>query len=196
MSMIKLDENFWTERYELNESGWDIGKISMPLKSYIDQLSNKNIKILIPGGGNSYEAEYLFKKGFNNVFVVDLSKIPLENIKKRCANFPAAQLLHQNFFELDMTFDLIIEQTFFCALNPSLREKYAKKMHKLLNKNGKLVGLLFDDELNKDHPPFGGCKKEYETYFNPYFEIKLMERAHNSIEKRAGRELFINLVKR
>lgn len=194
--MIKLDENFWTERYELNESGWDIGEISMPLKSYIDQLTNKNIKILIPGGGNSYEAEYLFKKGFNNVFVVDLSKIPLENIKKRCVNFPSKQLLHQNFFELDMTFDLIIEQTFFCALNPSLRERYVNKMHELLNKNGKLVGLLFDDELNKDHPPFGGCKEEYETYFNPYFEIKLMARAHNSIEKRAGRELFINFIKK
>ncbi len=194
--MIKLDENFWTERYELNESGWDIGEISMPLKSYIDQLTNKNIKILIPGGGNSYEAEYLFKKGFNNVFVVDLSKVPLENIKKRCVNFPTKQLLHQNFFELDMTFDLIIEQTFFCALNPSLRERYANKMHELLNENGKLVGLLFDDELNKDHPPFGGCKEEYETYFNPYFAIKLMARAHNSIEKRAGRELFINFIKK
>ena len=194
--MIKLDENFWTERYELNESGWDIGKISMPLKSYIDQLTNKNIKILIPGGGNSYEAEYLFKKGFNNVYVVDLSKIPLENIAKRCVNFPREQLLHQNFFDLGLKFDLIIEQTFFCALNPSLRNNYVMKMHELLNPGGRLVGLLFDAELNKDHPPFGGDKEEYKKYFNPYFVIKLMERSYNSIEKRAGRELFINLVKK
>ncbi len=194
--MIKLDEKFWTERYELNESGWDIGHISTPLKTYIDQLTNKNLKILIPGGGNSYEAEYLFKKGFDHVFVVDLSKIPLENIKKRCVNFPTAQLLHQNFFELDMQFDLIIEQTFFCALNPSLRNDYAKKMHQLLHPRGKLVGLLFDAELNKDHPPFGGDKEEYKTYFSPYFEIKRMERSYNSIEKRAGRELFITLLRK
>lgn len=33
-----------------------------PLKVYFDQLTNKDLKILIPGGGNSHEAEYLLKK--------------------------------------------------------------------------------------------------------------------------------------
>jgi hypothetical protein len=190
-----LDENYWSNKYENKTTGWDIGKTSTPLKTYFDQLTNKDLKILIPGCGNSHEAEYLHTLGFKNVFVVDLTKIALQNLKNRVPTFPEKNLLNADFFDINMDFDLIIEQTFFCAINKSLRPSYAKKMNTLLNKNGKLVGLLFDDLLNEDHPPFGGNKKEYLTYFEPYFNIEIMEPSYNSVSKRAGRELFIKLVK-
>ena len=119
---MNLSEEFWDKKYQANKVGWDLGEVSPPLKAYFDQLENKKLKILIPGGGNSYEAEYLFNKGFINVFVVDLSKTALENIKSRVSNFPDSQLIHGNFFDLNTTFDLVIEQTFFCALNPNLRK--------------------------------------------------------------------------
>jgi hypothetical protein len=63
-----LDEIYWNDKYIKNNIGWDVGYISAPLMEYIDQLTDVNLKILIPGGGNSYEAEYLHKKGFTNVF--------------------------------------------------------------------------------------------------------------------------------
>ncbi len=75
--------------------------------------------------------------------------------------FPDSYLIHKDFFELQTKFDLILEQTFFCALNPILRPKYVQKMSELLNAKGKLVGLLFNVPLNEGHPPFGGDKKEY-----------------------------------
>jgi hypothetical protein len=90
----------------------------------------------------------------------------------------------------------MVEQTFFCAINPTLRKDYAEHAAKILKPGGKLIGLLFDDELTANHPPYGGCKEEYLTYFKPYFEIKTMETAYNSIKPRANRELFINLVKK
>ena len=40
-------ENYWTNRYETASTGWDLGETSMPLKTYIDQLENKKIRILI-----------------------------------------------------------------------------------------------------------------------------------------------------
>ncbi|MGA1227027.1 MAG: methyltransferase domain-containing protein [Tamlana sp.] len=193
---LELDETFWDNRYKTNDIGWDLGKISTPIKAYIDQLNNKNIKILVPGSGNSYEAEYLFNKGFKNVYVVDLSETALKNLKKRVPSFPSNQLIHKNFFDLNTTFDLIIEQTFFCAINPNLRAKYAQKMQELLNKNGKIVGLLFKVPLNNNHPPFGGNKDEYLNYFKPYFKIEIMEACYNSVESRKNRELFIKLVKK
>ncbi|MEO8934522.1 MAG: methyltransferase domain-containing protein [Xanthomarina sp.] len=185
-----LNENFWDNKYKTNKMGWDLGQISPPIKAYIDQLINKDLKILIPGGGNSYEAAYLFKQGFKNVYVVDLSQIPLHNLQKRVPEFPSEQLIHGNFFDLDMSFDLILEQTFFCAIAPSLREKYAMKMKDLLAINGKLAGLLFDAKLNEDHPPFGGSKEEYLKCFRPYFLVQSMEACYNSIESRVGMELF------
>ena len=59
--------NYWEERYQNNEIGWDVGAITTPLKDYIDQITDKSIRILIPGAGNGYEFDYLIKKGFFNV---------------------------------------------------------------------------------------------------------------------------------
>lgn len=192
---MDLSADFWTTKYKQHKIGWDLGEVSPPLKTYFDQLTNKEIKILIPGGGNSYEAEYLFSNGFQNVFVADISETPLQNIKKRIPNFPDVQLIHTDFFNLNDTFDLVIEQTFFCAIHPTLRPKYAKKIHELLKPTGKLVGLLFDALLNDNHPPFGGNQKEYETYFQPYFDIHTIESCYNSFHNRQGMELFVKLEK-
>ncbi|MCX7548598.1 SAM-dependent methyltransferase [Xanthomarina sp. F1114] len=185
-----LDETFWENKYKTNSTGWDLGQVSPPLKAYIDQLTNKDLKILVPGGGNSYEAAYLFNNGFKNAFVVDLSQVPLQNLQKRVPDFPSEQLIHGNFFDLEMTFDLILEQTFFCAINPELRPKYVLKMTNLLHENAKLAGLLFDAKLNDDRPPFGGSKEEYLSYFKPHFKIRTMSNSYNSIDSRKGQELF------
>jgi SAM-dependent methyltransferase len=196
MENLKLDESFWSERYKSGEISWDMGYVSTPLKEYIDQLSNKDLKILIPGGGNSYEAEYLFNKGFQNVFVIDISKIPLENLLKRVPSFPKENLLHMDFYNLNQKFDLILEQTFFCAQDPKLRIDYVLKMYELLKPKGKLVGLLFNIPLNDNKPPFGGNEDEYRSLFEKKFDIHIMETAYNSIPPRTGNELFIKMVKK
>ena len=54
-------------------TGWDIGGPSTPLVKYFDQLADKQRKILIPGAGNAYEAEYLWAQGFSNVHVLDIA---------------------------------------------------------------------------------------------------------------------------
>lgn len=190
-----LDQDFWNERYEKNQIGWDIGSISTPLKEYFDQLEDKSIKLLIPGAGNAYEAEYLLQLGFENVFIVDFAPNPLMEFKKRNPTFPDERLLLKDFFELEGEFDLIVEQTFFCALNPSLRNAYAKKMSDLLTKNGKLVGVLFNRSF-EGGPPFGGDKDEYLTYFEQQFIVHRMEECYNSIPPRKGSELFIQLQKK
>ncbi|MGE0561151.1 MAG: methyltransferase domain-containing protein [Flavobacteriales bacterium] len=194
--MVELTREFWDNRYKNQETGWDIGYISTPLKEYFDQIQDKAIKILIPGCGNAYEAEYLFNNGFKNIYMVDFSSLALNNLFKRVPELDKTHLICDDFFNLNDTFDLIIEQTFFCAINPELREKYVEQMYSLLNKNGKLVGLLFNDELNNDKPPFGGNAAEYKKLFLPYFDIKIIEKCYNSIEPRKDRELFIEMVKR
>jgi thiopurine S-methyltransferase len=195
---MKNEEQYWSNRYEEEKTGWDIGYPSTPLKEYIDQIENKELRILIPGAGNAYEAEYLFEQGFNNVYVLDISKNPLEAFQKRVPNFPEENLIHASFFEFEGQFDLIIEQTFFCAIDPSPdnRKAYAKKVNELLNPNGKLVGLWFTHSLDKGGPPHGGTKQEYESYLNPYFEFKIFEPCHNSIKPRAGKELFGIFIKK
>jgi SAM-dependent methyltransferase len=181
--------NYWEERYQKGETGWDAGKITTPIKEYINQLTNKNLKILIPGAGNGYEFDYLIEKGFQNVYVIDIAETPLENIKKRKPEF-ASHLIHSDFFTINTTFDLILEQTFFCALPPEMRPEYAEKMASLLNLKGKLAGLLFDFPLTAEGPPFGGSVSEYLNLFSEKFKIKMLGKAHNSIKPRENKELF------
>lgn len=189
--MTLLSSEYWNQRYLNNEFAWDIGDISTPLKTYIEQIENNGLNILIPGAGNAYEADFLIESGFKNVTILDFAKAPLENIKKRNPLIKDEQLIESDFFEHHGQYDLILEQTFFCALNPSLRHKYAEHMNTLLKPEGKLVGVLFDDVLNSDRPPFGGNKMEYLEIFEPVFKIKTLEKCYNSIKPRAERELFM-----
>lgn len=190
-----MNKEFWENRYRSHNTGWDLGEISTPLKEYIDQLENRNLRILIPGAGNAYEAEYLFRQGFPDITVVDMAIQPLENFRKRIPENSSVKLIQKDFFQLEGEFDLILEQTFFCAIPVNLRKDYAKKSHELLAENGKIAGLLFDFPLTEDGPPFGGNKAEYLTYFSQYFKIEILERSYNSIKPRAGKELFFKFRK-
>jgi hypothetical protein len=191
---MELNDQFWEQRYQENNTGWDIGYASTPIVDYLKTLKNKELKILIPGCGNGYEAEWAHHNGFLNVHVLDYAASAIANFKTRYPHFNPTHLHQQDFFEHQHTYDIIIEQTFFCAIDPSLRKKYALKMHELLNDNGLLVGVLFDTEF-VGGPPFGGNKEEYTSYFSSLFEFIRFEKCRNSIIARAGNELFMELKK-
>jgi hypothetical protein len=99
-----------------------------------------------------------------------------------------------DFFEHQGAYDVIIEQTFFCALPPTMRQKYVWKMHQLLAKEGKITGLLFNRTFESG-PPFGGSQEEYTLLFQQAFKFLKMEVCQNSATPRAGSELFIELQK-
>jgi SAM-dependent methyltransferase len=189
-----LDENYWQNRYEKLDTGWDAGRITTPIKEFVDGLTDKSLKILIPGAGNAHEAEYIWKAGFHNIYVMDIAQAPLTNLKQRLPDFPDQQLLHTDFFTHEGQYDIIIEQTFFCALDPSFRPGYAAQMHKLLKPGGRLCGVFFGVPMNADQPPFGGSKEEYISYFSPLFTSVSIELCQNSISKRAGNELWVELI--
>ncbi len=192
--MTTLNKEYWENRYENNDAIWDIGHISTPLKEYIDQLEDKNIKILIPGAGNAYELDYLIEKGFQNVYVIDYAQQPIDTILNRNKALEK-HLICDDFFNHNETYDLIIEQTFFCALQPNLRENYVSKMYNLLFEKGKIVGLLFNFPLTEVGPPFGGSYEEYVNLFSEKFILKTLEPAYNSIKPRANKELFFTFEK-
>ncbi|MFD1316144.1 SAM-dependent methyltransferase [Namhaeicola litoreus] len=187
---------FWESKYREGQTGWDIGAVSLPIKTYIDQIENKNLDILIPGAGRAYEAEYLLKQGFQNVHVLDIARDPLAELKNRVPHFKDENLHCENFFTHQKTYDLILEQTFFCAIDPTYRKEYVQKAHSMLNIKGKIAGLLFDFPLTEEGPPYGGSAEEYINLFEPYFHLNLLERSYNSIKPRWGRELFFIFEKK
>jgi SAM-dependent methyltransferase len=193
---IALDGDYWSNRYEDGTSFWDLGEVSPPLKNYIDQLADKSLRILIPGCGNTHEADYLLKIGFTDVTVIDIAPTLVSELKEKYKGNPHIKIILGDFFKHKGEYDLILEQTFFCAIDPSLRKTYVAKMPELLASNGKLVGVLFNRQFEEQGPPFGGSKSEYEPMFAKDFVFKTFEPCHNSFIKRKDSELFINLVKK
>lgn len=191
---LKFDEAFWSARYLSGHTGWDLSRASTPLYQYLCQIERKDLQILVPGAGNAHEVIAAWNLGFTNIFSLDISKIPIEEFSNRFPQFPKGNLIHGDFFDHKGSYDLILEQTFFCALHPSLREKYAQKMFELLKPGGSLVGVLFNREFDSG-PPFGGNQAEYLTYFAPYFDFVVFENCYNSELPRLGKELFIHLKK-
>ena len=187
------EEQYWTNRYQEGNTGWDIGQPSTPIKAYIDQLKNKYLEILIPGAGNGHEVEYLHHQGFTQTTILDISSAPLDAFKARVPSFPRSHMVNKNFFEHIGTYDLVIEQTFFCSFLPTKENRvtYAETMSSIIRPGGKLVGLWFDFPVeSRDARPFGGSREEYTDYLSPYFEVKTFDRSYNSIEPRDGKELF------
>lgn len=192
------DVKFWQDRYNNGYTGWDLGGVSPPLQAYFEQLTDKNARILIAGAGNCHEAIYLHTLGFDQVYVIDFVASVLDKFAKTNPDFNDKHLICHDFFKLNQLdiapFDVVIEQTFLCAIDPNRREEYAKQMYRLLKKGGKLVGVLFDCDFDSS-PPFGGSLAEYRTLFSSLFDIQIMEQCYNSVKPRVGRELFIKLIK-
>jgi len=194
----ELNATYWAARYQSGQTPWDTGSITTPLLFYLNQLQNQALKILIPGGGYGHEAEYLHRKGFSYVYLLDFSEPALQQFARRVPDFPEEHLLQQDFFTLEADqFDLVLEQTFFCALPRFLRPHYARHMHTVLRPGGTLVGVLFSEEMpGTPGPPFGGTALEYQAYFEPYFRFKHFAPCYNSIKPRQGHELFMVLTRR
>src|SRR5690606_19376695 len=154
---VLMDQHYWETRWEKQETGWDIGYPSPAITKYMDGIADKNTAILIPGCGNAYEAEYLVQQGFSNITLLDIAPMAVERLKQKFEANPVIKILCEDFYEHKGSYDLVLEQTFFCAIPPSKRSEYAVKMHGLLNENGSIVGVLFDKQFNNAFPPFGGC---------------------------------------
>ena len=190
-----MDHNFWDDKYICKKTGWDLGEVSPPIAAFIDTLTDKTERILIPGCGNCYEAAYLLEKGFSNITLIDISTTLVNSLIQKFDKNQEITVVHGDFFEHKGKYDLILEQTFFCALPPKMRMLYVDKMHDLLDTNGVLTGLLFNREFDGG-PPFGGSTEEYQQLFKDKFDIQIMANAYNSIAPRANSEVFIYLKKR
>lgn len=191
--MKAYEADFWDQRYQNKQTGWDAQQVTTPIKEYIDQVENKSLKILIPGCGNAHEAEYLLAKGFQNITILDYAPTVVEELQKKYKDRKEIKVICQDFFQHTEQYDLVLEQTFFCALLPSQREDYVQQMRKIILPKGRLVGVLFNKDFGNDHPPYGGSLDEYQKLFKPYFQIQTMEKCYNSIPPRRDAEIFINL---
>lgn len=191
----------WDGRYSSGDTPWDL---SGPTPEFARLLASGRLprkgRVLVPGGGRGHDAILFAEKGYE-VDLVDFAPLALEAALAEAAKRKATVFAYQqDFFDLPNlpyhagSYDIFLEYTFFCAIDPSLRERYVKAAAALLRPGGWLVGLFFPLSTDKPGPPFQVSEDEVRKLFTPYFEITI-EKPQESVKPRAGRE-FLALFRR
>ena len=189
----------WQRHYDEDDLGWDLGQVAPP---FVNLFESKTIfpgKTLVPGCGRGHEVIFLAENGFE-VTAVDFSlgainylKSTVQERKLKC------EILHMNFFEMDAvhngTFDMVIEQTFFCAISPEQRTSYVSTVARALKQGGMLAGLFYHTG-EEGGPPFNTTREDIVKHFSDSFEIRQLTKAEDSAEQRKNKEWLVILVKK
>jgi len=184
----------WERRYTEGATGWNIGKASPALIDFALKNLPKDAAILIPGCGHGYDGKALWDLGFTQVTLIDWAASAKDRFLTLCPNFPQDRFLVGDVFVLTQSmenrFDAVLECTFFCAINPSLRSLYIERMAHCLRQGGNLAGLLFTFPLTEKGPPFGGDVTTYLKDFQGPFKVESMQPTSRSIAERKEDEVF------
>ena len=132
------NEVSWTQKYP---------KTSM---NYLENLNiSKTANIIDIGGGDSNLVDALLEKGFQNIWVLDISEFALERAKKRMGD--KADLVHWivsdiTEFRPEVTFDFWHDRAVFHFLtDENSIEKYVTIIEKSINKNGNFLLGTFSE---------------------------------------------------
>ncbi len=185
--------NDWQNHYDNDDLQWDLGQVAPPFIRLWEENKFFRGKAIIPGCGQGHEVVFLAENGFQ---VTGLDYAPgavslLQSaIKEKSLQ---AQVLHQDFFQLDDThnaqYDLMLEQAFFCAIHPSRRPAYVETVTRILKKDG-LLAALFYETGEKGGPPFNTTPSDILDHFSDDFHIETLEKTPHSVEKRKDKELL------
>ncbi len=188
----------WQKHYETGDMGWDLGQVAPPFVRLWDEKKLVPGTTLIPGCGRGHEVLFLAQNGFQ-VTGVDFSPGAVDALTRSLQEKGLqAEVLHQDFFELedqhDSKYDLMLEQTFFCAIHPSQRSRYVETAARILKPNG-LLAALFYATGEEGGPPYDTTAADIRHHFSSTFTIEHLEKTPHSIDKRKDKE-WLGLLRR
>ena len=192
--MSVSEPEFWNSRYAQGQMGWDLGQPAPPLARWLRQSSLPvPQRVAVVGCGAGHEA-LLFARAGHEVTGFDFAPRAVARAQQLAAEARvAATFLEGDLFTLPArypaAFDLVVEHTCFCAIDPARREAYVQAVEALLAPGGRLVGLFFTHG-RPGGPPFGSSRTEVEQLFGDHFVLDASEVPADSVPSRAGQELL------
>jgi len=181
-------------------------------------------KALVPGCGGGYDVLLFASLGFDS-YGLDTSQTAVQAAERvaqeqgRDQQYPVrnaqngrgeAKFIVTDFFQDDFltqthpahsgggrTFDLIYDHTFLCALDPSLRPRWAKRMSQLLAPDGRLICAEYPlgKPPSSGGPPHGLERALYEQLFARPGEEVTYNGSGSVVEDRSGEKADAALVK-
>ncbi len=186
---------FWEDIYLADDARWDLSGPTPIFESLADSLHRG--KICIIGCGKGHDAVMFTEKGFD-VTAVDFAPSAIAAVRQLSEKRNVAiETLQTDIFHLAKNcasaFDYVIEQTCFCAINPSRRQEYERAIYDILKPDGCLIGLWFplDKTFDMGGPPWGTTVDEVKSIFEERWNVEREEWPNLSIGPRKGREKLI-----
>lgn len=169
----------WDAWYRAGETPWDKGSAAPPLLEIIERHGKSlwgNGPVLVPGCGFGHDVRALAALGIP-VTGLDLSETAAEKArilpKAGDETYEVGDFLDPAW-SVGIKFSAIWEHTCFCAIDPSLREKYAASAAAVLDAGSVLAGVFYltpnDPGEENDGPPFNVSIAELDGYFSQWFE--------------------------
>ena len=145
--MTQLSPNFWQEKFETQQTGWDRGQASPQLMRWLadDVLSPRNgQRIAVPGCGKGWEVAALSEAGFE-VTGLDYTPAAVAEAQKRLREAGLqAQVIQADVltYEPAQPFDAVYEQTCLCALTPDAWIAYSQQLARWIRSGGRLYVMF------------------------------------------------------
>jgi len=188
------DAAFWDNRYATGRDRWDIGQPAPPLVSFAPRLGKAaGRRLACLGCGRGNDALFFAELGWQ-VTGFDFSEVALLHAKERAASRGLkVDFQRRDLFTLgrdeEGVFDVVVEHTCFCAIDPARRSEYVSVVRGLLKPGGVFLGLFYAI-LPDDGPPFPTSADELRRLFADGFEEEALFVPDNSVAERAGREIL------
>ncbi len=181
----------WQNHYDTNDLGWDLGQVAPPFVKLWQEEKLPLGKVLVPGCGRGHEVVFLAENGFD-VTAIDFSSGAVRYLENALQERNLkGRILHQDFFSLDGShddvYDLVLEQTFFCAISPKQRRDYVLNVTRILKPGGMLIGLFYHTD-KQGGPPYNTTREDIEKHFSKNFKILQLDKTSLSAEQRKDKE--------
>ena len=155
----------WSSIWDQGLSQGELFDASTSSPALIKEIQDGRIpngKALVPGCGRGYDLLALAsdKRTVIGLELADQAVNAAKEFTSSSNNKFKDKITVQtgNFFDLpidnDNKFDFIYDYTFLCALDPSIRQDWAKKMSELVKPGGILMTLIFPICEKESGPPF------------------------------------------
>jgi 2-polyprenyl-3-methyl-5-hydroxy-6-metoxy-1,4-benzoquinol methylase len=181
----------WEERYRRGDTPWEKGAPHPALVAWLEKHALTG-RVLVPGCGSGHDVRALAARGAE---VVGLDIAP-SAIRAARHHLPVGRESYEvgDFFRPPAAwrgaFDGLFEHTCFCAIDPSLREAYARSAATVLRPGGHFLAIFYLDPGPEDGPPFGCTKAGLDVLFSPAFRLLEERDMLPTHPGREGREIL------
>lgn len=193
---VSFWEDLWTQGVNKGEM-FDKGGPLPEFKLRVEESRIPGGKVaVIPGCGRGYDVELLTSAGlFERVVGVEVSSTGASAARKYLSSVSPKltndyEIMCADFFKDQLpAADFVYDYTFFCAINPSQRSAWGRRMAEIVNPGGMLVTIMYPDVKGDGGPPFAVNIDAYQSVLRHAFSVKdgpdLLKEGH----AHPGREL-------